>query len=84
MKILFWRSLLTIAVWTLGVSTEAFAGKSPSEVEKAVYTAANEGKYSETEQYLSADLLALVKGVGGELMGGDQGSVGHIDKAADD
>ena len=34
---------------------------SPSEVVKITYKLGNEGKYTETEQYLSADVLMAVK-----------------------
>ena len=47
--------------------------KSPGEVVKAFYFAANAGKYSEAEQMLSEDARRAMKGDLGQLAGGFKG-----------
>jgi hypothetical protein len=47
--------------------------KSPGEVVKAFYLAANEGRYSEAEQMLSEDAQKAIKGDLGQLAGGFKG-----------
>jgi hypothetical protein len=44
--------------------------KSPGDVVKAFYLAANEGRYSEAEQMLSEDAQRAIKGDLGQLAGG--------------
>ncbi len=57
--------LILTAVMVLvcfGCSNAAKAAKkSPSEVVKIAYELGNEGKYSDTEQYLSTDILTAIK-----------------------
>lgn len=48
-------------------------GKSPGEVVKAAYMAANAGQYSEAEKYLSSEVLNAMKGGLGVLAGGMKG-----------
>jgi len=52
--------------------------KSPSEVVRAFYMAANEGKYSESEKYLSSEALNALKSGMGMFVGGMKGL---LDKA---
>lgn len=47
--------------------------KSPSQVVAAFYKTANDGKYSEIEQYLSVDAHNLFRGTLGTLAGGMKG-----------
>lgn len=44
--------------------------KSPGDVVKAFYLAANDGRYSEAEQMLSEDAQRAIKGDLGQLAGG--------------
>jgi hypothetical protein len=44
--------------------------KSPGDVVKAFYQAANDGKYSEAQQLLSEDAQRAIKGDLGQLAGG--------------
>ncbi len=44
--------------------------KSPGDVVRAFYLAANEGRYSEAEQMLSEDAKRAIKGDLGQLAGG--------------
>jgi hypothetical protein len=47
--------------------------KGPADVAKAAYMAANEGRYSEVEQYLSSDAINAVKSSLGAMAGGMKG-----------
>lgn len=47
--------------------------KSPSQVVKAAYIAANSSKYLEIERYLSAEALSVLKGEMGTRIGGMTG-----------
>lgn len=53
---------------------DSIGQKSPSEVVKAAYMAANEGKYSEAEKYLSSEVITAMKGGLGALAGGMKGA----------
>jgi hypothetical protein len=54
--------------------------KSPGDVVKAFYRAANEGRYSEAEQMMSEDAKAFLKGELGQLAGGFKGIVDKMTK----
>ena len=64
--IIFVSLLLASACGEIGSS-------SPSEVVEAAYLAANEGMYSETEQYLASDVLNALSGDLGAMAGGLRG-----------
>lgn len=53
-----WLLTLAIGASSLVLPRALIAGQSPSDVVKAAFTAANEGRYSDTEQYLATDYLA--------------------------
>lgn len=53
------RAIFVAIILTCSVGCDSVGRKSPSEVVKAVYMAANEGKYSEIKKYLSSNLVAL-------------------------
>jgi len=59
-----------LALMTFLAACSSAKHRSPSEVIEAAYVAANEGRYSETEKYLSSDALEVTKGELGQLAGG--------------
>lgn len=59
---------LTLVTGACGKS--GLFSKSPSDTVVAAYMAANEGKYSEAETYLSSEALNALKGELGALAGG--------------
>jgi hypothetical protein len=62
-----------IAVFMFTSRCGPIGQKSPSQVVVAAYMAANEGKYSEAEKYLSSHLINAIKGGLGALAGGMKG-----------
>ncbi len=62
-----------VLVGALCSGCRSIISKSPSEVVKAAYMAANEGKYSEVEKYESVQLVTAMKGELGLLAGGEKG-----------
>lgn len=54
-------------------SRKSRSQKSPSEVVKAAYLAANEGNYSTAENYFSSELIDALKGDLGATAGGMKG-----------
>jgi len=72
----FMRPVLVLAATMAAACKPGGAGlfsKSPGDVVKAAYLAANEGRYSETEKYLSSAALKLVQSDLGALAGGMKG-----------
>ena len=63
-----------IVVFMLINGCNSIGQKSPSEVVIAAYMAANEGKYSEAEKYLSSEVMNAMKGGIGALAGGMKGA----------
>jgi len=66
----------TVALSTSGCTGGggiAILSKSPGDVVKAAYMAANAGQYSEAEKYLSSEVLNAMKGGLGALAGGMKG-----------
>lgn len=47
--------------------------KSPSQATQGAYEAANQGKYSEIESYMSSEALSAMKGDLGAMAGGVKG-----------
>jgi len=66
--ILLILSLLSVVALVIGCGSAK--DETPSAVVIAAYTAGNEGRYSETEKYLSSELLQVTKGELGSLFGG--------------
>jgi hypothetical protein len=69
--VLFLAIGISLFMFTSGC--DSIGQKSPSQVVIAAYMAANEGKYSETEKYLSSIVLKFFKiapkaGVGGSII----------------
>jgi len=63
----------TLVVFLTLLSGCGLGQKSPSQVVKAFYEAANAARYSEVEQYIASDTLSLVKGTLGAFAGGLKG-----------
>lgn len=64
---------MVIALLTAACSTTGIFSKNPSDTVVAAYMAANEGKYSEAETYLSSEVLSAMKVGLGALAGGMKG-----------
>lgn len=64
------RSVLMACVFT---ACTALAGHGPADVVTMAYMAANAGKYSELEKYLSSEALNAMKGPLGAMAGGVKG-----------
>jgi hypothetical protein len=64
-----------IALFVITIGYNAISQKLPSEVEVVVtaYMAANDGKYSEVEKYMSSDAINAIKSDLGALAGGMKG-----------
>lgn len=61
-----------LLITVIGILLTAACGlgsKTPSEVVKAFYAAANEGKYPEAEKYLSAETIKGMEGLGSRAAG---------------
>ena len=63
-----------IAIFMFTSGCASIGQKSPSQVVVAAYMAANEGKYSEAEKYMSSEIINAVKGGEGMFAGGWKGS----------
>ncbi len=67
------RRILFLLGFLFAVVTGAcqtLVGNSPGGVVRGFYKAANEGRYSDAEQYLSTDTLTAIKGPLGQKAGG--------------
>lgn len=65
-------------IWLLFIISLIFfigcdSSKSPSDVVKDLYSAANEGKYSDAEKLFSQETLNAIKGLLGQMGGGLKG-----------
>jgi len=67
-------SAIGIALFVITGGCNSIGQKSPSEVVVAAYMAANEGKYSEAEKYMSSEVINAMKSGLGALAGGWKGS----------
>jgi hypothetical protein len=65
-------AVIGIALFVITSGGNSIDHKSPSEVVVAAYMAANEGKYSEVEKYMSSDAISAIKNLGA-LAGGMKG-----------
>jgi len=63
-----------IAVLMITSGCDSIGGKSPSQVVVAAHMAANEGKYSEAEKYMSSEVINAMKSGLGALAGGWKGA----------
>lgn len=61
--------LLTVTVILSTIGCGLFT-KSPSDVVKTAYMAANEGNYSEADKYLASEVINALKGGLGPVSGG--------------
>jgi len=62
--------ILASVIFAIGAwKKSGLFSKSPSDTVVAAYMAANEGKYSEAETYLSSEVLNAMKGGLGALAG---------------
>jgi hypothetical protein len=73
MKLQVFISAVLLSGIVLAAGCSNLVHKSPGEVVTRVYTACNEGKYSEAEGYFSSSLKSLINGQLGAMAGGMQG-----------